>query len=64
VAEDGFENNPHLDVLVKFAALEEVKDFLKELSLTEPGPDRVIHAGYHLLNLQTYFTAGVQEVRA
>jgi len=85
VADDGFENNPHLDALVKFAATEgaevvpvcasieadiaeldpeEAEDFLKELGLTEPGLDRVIHAGYRLLNLQTYFTAGVQEVRA
>jgi GTP-binding protein YchF len=85
VAEDGFENNPHLDALVKLAASEgaevvpvcasieadiaelepeDAEDFLKELGLTEPGLDRVIHAGYRLLNLQTYFTAGVQEVRA
>lgn len=85
VAEDGFENNPHLDALVKFAEsedaevvpvcaaieadiaeldAEEAEEFLKELGLTEPGLDRVIHAGYRLLNLQTYFTAGVQEVRA
>jgi len=39
-------------------------DFLKDLGLTEPGLTRVIHAAYHLLGLQTYFTAGVQEVRA
>ena len=32
--------------------------------MDEPGLDRVIRAGYELLNLQTYFTAGVQEVRA
>lgn len=43
---------------------EEAKEFLEELGLEEPGLDRVIHAGYHLLHLQTYFTAGVQEVRA
>ena len=35
-----------------------------ELNLTEPGLDRLIHAGYKLLNLETYFTAGVKEVRA
>lgn len=85
VAEDGFEDNPHLDALVKFAQAEdaevvpvcasieadiaeldteEAEEFLKELGLTEPGLNRVIHAGYRLLNLQTYFTAGVQEVRA
>ncbi|MEK6806809.1 MAG: redox-regulated ATPase YchF [Pseudomonadota bacterium] len=39
-------------------------DFLKDLGLTEPGLNRVIHAAYRLLGLQTYFTAGVQEVRA
>ncbi len=38
--------------------------FLEELGLTEPGLDRVIRATYDLLGLQTYFTAGVQEVRA
>ena len=43
---------------------EDAAEFLQELGLEEPGLDRVIHAGYHLLHLQTYFTAGVQEVRA
>ena len=43
---------------------EEAAEFLQEMGLTEPGLDRVIHAGYRLLNLQTYFTAGPQEVRA
>lgn len=43
---------------------DEAREFLDELGLEEPGLDRVIHAGYHLLHLQTYFTAGVQEVRA
>ncbi|MDQ6618814.1 MAG: redox-regulated ATPase YchF [Pseudomonadota bacterium] len=38
--------------------------FLTDLGLTEPGLDRVIHAGYKLLGLQTYFTAGPKEVRA
>lgn len=38
--------------------------FLTELNLTEPGLDRVIHAAYQLLGLDTYFTAGVKEVRA
>jgi GTP-binding protein YchF len=38
--------------------------FLTDLGLTEPGLDRVIHAGYRLLGLQTYFTAGPKEVRA
>jgi ribosome-binding ATPase len=39
-------------------------DFLKDLGLSEPGLNRVIRAGYKLLNLQTYFTAGEKEVRA
>jgi len=85
VAEDGFEDNPHLDALTDFvktedaemvavcAAIEadiaeldaeEATEFLQEMGLAEPGLDRVIHAGYRLLKLQTYFTAGVQEVRA
>ena len=43
---------------------EEKDMFLSELGLTESGLNRVIRAGYQLLNLQTYFTAGVKEVRA
>lgn len=43
---------------------EEKIEFLQELGLAEPGLNRVIRAGYKLLNLQTYFTAGVKEVRA
>ena len=43
---------------------EDATEFLQELGLNEPGLDRVIHAGYRLLKLQTYFTAGEQEVRA
>ena len=39
-------------------------DFLAELGLEEPGLDRVIRAGYKLLGLQTFFTAGPKEVRA
>ncbi len=38
--------------------------FLADLGLEEPGLDRVIRGAYSLLGLQTYFTAGVQEVRA
>ncbi|QBB71586.1 redox-regulated ATPase YchF [Pseudolysobacter antarcticus] len=38
--------------------------FLADMGLTEPGLNRVIHAGYLLLGLQTYFTAGEKEVRA
>ncbi|NNF52532.1 MAG: redox-regulated ATPase YchF [Gammaproteobacteria bacterium] len=39
-------------------------EFLAELGLEEPGLDRVIRAGYRLLGLLTYFTAGEKEVRA
>ncbi|MCA6060467.1 MULTISPECIES: redox-regulated ATPase YchF [Oceanospirillaceae] len=85
VAEDGFENNPHLDVVRGIAESEgasvvvvcnkieaeisELDDedkleFLQEMGMEEPGLDRVIRSGYELLGLQTYFTAGVKEVRA
>ena len=43
---------------------EEKLEFLQEMGMTEPGLDRVIRAGYTLLGLQTYFTAGPKEVRA
>jgi len=43
---------------------EERLEFLTDLGMEEPGLDRVIRAGYELLGLQTYFTAGVKEVRA
>ncbi len=39
-------------------------EFLQDMGMEEPGLDRVIRAGYSLLGLQTYFTAGVKEVRA
>lgn len=85
VAEDGFDNNSHLDAVREFAnnedaivvALcnqieaeiaqldeEEKAEFLEGMGMSEAGLDRVIRAGYELLNLQTYFTAGVKEVRA
>lgn len=85
VNDDGFENNPYLDVVAQRAQAEnavvvavcaaieeelieldteEAKEFLDELGLQEPGLNRVIRAGYKLLGLQTYFTAGVKEVRA
>ena len=85
VAEDGFDNNPHLDAVRAHAAAEgaevvalcaaieaeiadlddaDKKDFLASMGLEEPGLDRLIRAGYKLLGLQTYFTAGVKEVRA
>jgi len=43
---------------------EDRKDFLASLGLESAGLDRLIRAGFHLLGLQTYFTAGEQEVRA
>lgn len=39
-------------------------EFLQDYGLKEPGLDRLIRAGYDILNLQTFFTAGVKEVRA
>ena len=42
----------------------ERKEFLQDLGLQEPGLHRVIRAGYELLNLQTFFTAGPKEARA
>ena len=39
-------------------------EFLEGMGLDEPGLNRVIRAGYALLGMQTYFTAGVKEVRA
>ncbi len=39
-------------------------EFLKDLGQQEPGLNRLVYAGYQLLKLQTYFTAGVKEVRA
>jgi GTP-binding protein YchF len=63
----------HAQVIVICAAIEaeiaeledeEKKLFLAELNLNEPGLNRLIHAAYQLLNLDTYFTAGPKEVRA
>jgi hypothetical protein len=45
-------------------APEDQQEFLAELGLEEPGLNRVIRAGYRLLHLQTFFTAGPKEVRA
>lgn len=85
VLEDGFDNNPHLDVVRGIAAKEgaivvpvcaaieseiaelddeEKTEFMADMGLEEPGLNRVIRGGYSLLNLHTYFTAGVKEVRA
>ena len=54
------------DIEVEIAELDEQEkyEFLKEMGQTESGLDRLIKAGYKLLGLQTYFTAGVEEVRA
>jgi GTP-binding protein YchF len=43
---------------------EDKADFLEAIGQEEPGLNRVIYSGYQLLHLQTYFTAGVKEVRA
>jgi GTP-binding protein YchF len=43
---------------------EDKRVFLSDMGLQEPGLDRLIRAGYELLGLQTYFTAGEKEVRA
>jgi len=85
VREDGFTDNPHLDVVRTYAQGEhapvvavcaaveaeiaELEDedkavFLEDMGMDEPGLNRVIRAAYTLLGLQTYFTAGVKEVRA
>ncbi|MBK9801147.1 MAG: redox-regulated ATPase YchF [Bacteroidetes bacterium] len=51
----------------EIAALDSYEDrqsFLKDIGLTEPGVNKLIKAAYKLLNLSTYFTAGVKEVRA
>jgi len=85
VAEDGFENNQHLNNLQELANKrsiqvipvcaqieaevaqldrDEQQEYLSELGLEEPGLNRVIRAGYELLGLQTYFTAGPKEARA
>ncbi len=65
--------NEGSDVVVICASIEseiaeldddEKTEFLAEIGQEEPGLDRVIRAGYELLGLQTYFTAGKTEVRA
>lgn len=50
--------------IAELETYEERQMFLEEAGLTESGVSRLIRAAYHLLDLQTYFTAGVQEVRA
>lgn len=50
--------------ITELETYEERQMFLDELGLEEAGVNRLIRSAYHLLNLQTYFTAGVKEVRA
>lgn len=50
--------------VAEFETYEEREMFLSEIGLEESGVNRLIKSAYKLLNLQTYFTAGVQEVRA
>ena len=45
-------------------APEDRSEFLESLGLNESGLDRLAHAAYHILGLQSYFTAGEKEVRA
>ena len=64
------ENAPVVSICAKIEAeISDLSDedkllFLSELGLEEPGLNRVIRAAYQLLGLETYFTAGVKEVRA
>ena len=50
--------------IAELETYEERQMFLEEIGLKESGVSRLIKAAYHLLNLQTYFTAGSDEVRA
>jgi len=64
------QNAPVVAICAKLEAeMSEMSDedrdmFLAELGQTEPGLNRLIRSAYSLLGLQTYFTAGVKEVRA
>ncbi|MDP2887875.1 MAG: redox-regulated ATPase YchF [Bacteroidota bacterium] len=50
--------------IAELESYEEKQMFLEELGLTEPGVNKLIHAAYRLLNLETYFTTGADESRA
>ncbi|HWH63997.1 MAG TPA: redox-regulated ATPase YchF, partial [Ginsengibacter sp.] len=50
--------------IAEFENPEDKQMFMEEYKMEEPALDRLIHSAYKLLNLSTYFTAGVQEVRA
>lgn len=69
----GFAADENSEVVPVCAAIEaeiaelddaDKQDFLADMGLDEPGLNRVVRAGYRLLGLETYFTAGVKEVRA
>lgn len=57
-------NNSVEAQIAELETSEDKKMFMEEYGMKEPALDRLIHAAYKLLTLQTYFTAGVQEVRA
>lgn len=57
-------NNSIEAQIAEMENLEDRQLFMEEYGMTEPALDKLIHAAYKLLNLYTYFTAGVQEVRA
>jgi len=57
-------NNSIEAQIAEFDSEEDRQMFMEEYKMTEPALDRLIHSAYKLLNLLTYFTAGVQEVRA
>jgi len=66
-AQDGAEVLPlcaGIEAEISLLDEHERKDFLREMGLEESGLDRVVHAGYRLLDLLTFFTAGKKEVRA
>lgn len=50
--------------ITELESYEERQMFLEDMGLTEPGSAKLIRSAYKLLNLETYFTAGVKEVRA
>ncbi len=57
-------NNSIEAQIAEFENAEDRQMFMEEYKMTEPALDKLIHAAYKLLDLLTYFTAGVQEVRA
>lgn len=53
-----------IEAEISVLPVEDKLEFLKDMGMEEPGLNRLIRAAYNLLGLQTYFTAGVKEVRA